>query len=41
MKTWYLYLLECIDGSIYTGITIAEYPMTPSRLHKLIAAARA
>jgi len=22
MKTWYLYLLECIDGSIYTGITV-------------------
>ncbi len=19
---WYLYLLECIDGSIYTGITV-------------------
>jgi putative endonuclease len=22
MKTWYLYLLECADGSIYTGITV-------------------
>ncbi|MFM9966893.1 MAG: GIY-YIG nuclease family protein [Burkholderiales bacterium] len=22
MKTWYLYLLECNDGSIYTGITV-------------------
>lgn len=22
MKTWYLYLLECVDGSIYTGITV-------------------
>jgi putative endonuclease len=22
VKTWYLYLLECIDGSIYTGITV-------------------
>jgi putative endonuclease len=22
MKTWYLYLLECSDGSIYTGITV-------------------
>ena len=22
MKTWYLYLLECTDGSIYTGITV-------------------
>lgn len=21
-KTWYLYLLECQDGSIYTGITL-------------------
>ena len=21
MKPWYLYLLECTDGSIYTGIT--------------------
>lgn len=21
MKTWYLYLIECADGSIYTGIT--------------------
>lgn len=21
MKPWYLYLLECADGSIYTGIT--------------------
>lgn len=21
-KPWYLYLIECIDGSIYTGITI-------------------
>ena len=21
-KTWYLYLIECSDGSIYTGITI-------------------
>lgn len=20
-KPWYLYLLECVDGSIYTGIT--------------------
>ncbi len=22
MKTWYLYLLECTDGSLYTGITV-------------------
>ena len=22
MKVWYLYLLECTDGSIYTGITV-------------------
>ncbi|MSQ50847.1 MAG: GIY-YIG nuclease family protein [Betaproteobacteria bacterium] len=22
MKTWYLYLLECSDGSIYTGISV-------------------
>jgi len=22
MKTWYLYLIECTDGSIYTGITV-------------------
>jgi putative endonuclease len=22
MKAWYLYLLECMDGSIYTGITV-------------------
>ena len=22
MKAWYLYLLECSDGSIYTGITV-------------------
>lgn len=21
MKPWYLYLIECADGSIYTGIT--------------------
>lgn len=21
-KTWFLYLLECSDGSIYTGITV-------------------
>ncbi len=21
-KTWYLYLIECTDGSIYTGITV-------------------
>lgn len=21
MKPWFLYLLECVDGSIYTGIT--------------------
>lgn len=21
MKPWYLYLLECADGSVYTGIT--------------------
>ena len=21
-KTWYLYLIECQDGSIYTGITL-------------------
>ena len=21
MKSWYLYLIECTDGSIYTGIT--------------------
>lgn len=21
-KAWYLYLIECVDGSIYTGITI-------------------
>jgi putative endonuclease len=21
-KPWYLYLIECVDGSIYTGITI-------------------
>ena len=21
-KTWYLYLIECQDGSIYTGITV-------------------
>ena len=22
LKTWYLYLIECADGSIYTGITV-------------------
>ena len=22
MKAWYLYMLECADGSIYTGITV-------------------
>jgi putative endonuclease len=22
VKLWYLYLLECTDGSIYTGITV-------------------
>lgn len=22
MKAWYLYLLECTDGSLYTGITV-------------------
>ena len=22
MKAWFLYLLECADGSIYTGITV-------------------
>jgi len=22
IKPWYLYLIECVDGSIYTGITI-------------------
>jgi putative endonuclease len=22
VKAWYLYLLECEDGSIYTGITV-------------------
>ena len=22
MKAWFLYLLECTDGSIYTGITV-------------------
>ncbi len=22
VKTWTLYLLECVDGSIYTGITV-------------------
>jgi putative endonuclease len=22
MKTWFLYLIECADGSIYTGITV-------------------
>ena len=21
-KTWFLYLIECTDGSIYTGITV-------------------
>ena len=21
-KTWYIYLLECVDGSFYTGITV-------------------
>lgn len=21
-KLWYLYLIECVDGSIYTGITV-------------------
>ncbi|MBY0340808.1 MAG: GIY-YIG nuclease family protein, partial [Rhodocyclaceae bacterium] len=21
MSTWYLYLIECDDGSLYTGIT--------------------
>ncbi|MDR0777147.1 MAG: GIY-YIG nuclease family protein [Azonexus sp.] len=21
MKPWFLYLIECVDGSIYTGIT--------------------
>jgi len=21
-KHWYLYLIECVDGSIYTGITV-------------------
>lgn len=21
-KTWFLYLIECVDGSIYTGITV-------------------
>jgi putative endonuclease len=22
MKTWYVYMLECADGSIYTGIAV-------------------
>jgi putative endonuclease len=22
VKPWYLYLIECLDGSIYTGITV-------------------
>ena len=22
MRTWFLYLIECRDGSIYTGITV-------------------
>ena len=22
LKPWYLYLIECLDGSIYTGITV-------------------
>ena len=22
LKPWYLYLIECVDGSIYTGITV-------------------
>jgi putative endonuclease len=22
VKPWYLYLIECVDGSIYTGITV-------------------
>ena len=22
MKPWFLYLIECVDGSIYTGITV-------------------
>ncbi len=21
MRTWFLYLIECVDGSVYTGIT--------------------
>lgn len=21
-KTWFVYLIECVDGSIYTGITV-------------------
>jgi putative endonuclease len=21
-RVWYLYLLECVDGSLYTGITV-------------------
>jgi putative endonuclease len=21
-KTWFVYLIECVDGSLYTGITI-------------------
>ena len=21
-KQWYLYLIECVDGSVYTGITV-------------------
>ncbi len=21
-KSWFLYLIECVDGSIYTGITV-------------------
>lgn len=28
MKPWFLYLIECVDGSIYTGITtdvVARY----------------
>lgn len=22
MKSWYLYLIECVDGSLYTGIAV-------------------
>ena len=36
-KTWYLYILRCGDGSLYTGITTD----VPSRLQAHLAGKRA